>query len=154
MAQSFHGTIADLSDDQLRHLILVKLSADEGVNAWGANRAELMELASKNGIWRLNQEDLQEVGPAEENQDTARFRKQLKSQMRARKERQQVGLSYSAKMYIQLLLLMVYVLVQREWIPLKRWLGRGQPQCPAPQWWQWSLPARFQPGSMGECVPG
>ena len=49
--------VTDLSTDQLRHLLLAKLPPSVGVDAWGATRAELLEMESR---WRGDVERLAE----------------------------------------------------------------------------------------------
>ena len=144
---------SDLTNAQLRHLLLVRLHASVGVDAWGASREELLALAKEGGVDYLSTADLEEVGPAE-RQSTAKYEADLKERMRLRK--QNVGLSPSAKLWAQMILLTVILLAQGGWIPIGPWKNkRKQPApriCPPPRWWQRPLPSKFQPGGKGECV--
>ena len=68
----------DLTDTQLRHLLLASLHPTVAVDAWGADRETLVEMASSNGIDVLSKAQLEEVGPAQRGVDpqTAKFEKQ------------------------------------------------------------------------------
>ena len=58
--------VGDLSTSQLRFLLLSKLPPQVGVEAWGADRNTLLEMASENGVQQLSKADIEEVGTVRE----------------------------------------------------------------------------------------
>lgn len=154
----------DLTDTQLRHLLLASLHPTVAVDAWGADRETLVEMASSNGIDVLSKAQLEEVGPAQRGVDpqTAKFEKQLAARRRHMQAQRSVGLGANTKLYLQLAFCFLLVLFNTGRLePLTTRLGMKVgsrrrapplPACAAPKWWQQPLPRRFKPGAKGECV--
>ena len=143
--------VADLTDNQLRHLLLTRLHPTVGVDAWGADRETLLEMALSNGIDYLSAADIEEVGPPqlETSAETRKFEKQVAARMKRIRERPSAGLSPSTKLYAQLFLLFGLLLFQSGRLDhIKKRFGVGKfkasppplPACDAPKWWQRPLP--------------
>ena len=92
--------VSELTDQQLRHLLIAKLNPTAGVEAWGADRATMLEMAQEHGIENLSKADLEEVGPAVRS-STSSLESATKKKIDRAKAAQQVGISTSTKMYFQ-----------------------------------------------------
>ena len=152
--------VRDLNTSQLRYLLLAKLPPGVGVVAWGADHAELLELAAENGVSTLTEEDIEEVGPAGDDVKQAGrsasvdMERRLK---RARVKRELERNSSNWKFSAQMILITLLALVQAGKLQsVKAWLGMAPPAlptCEPPTVWQSTLPFLFdQPGAQGECV--
>jgi hypothetical protein len=82
-------SVNDLPTSQLRHLLLTRLHANVGVEAWGADRNRLLEIATDNGLHELSPRDLEEIGPIQPA--TARTERDPEREMRKRLARSQAA---------------------------------------------------------------
>ena len=107
--------VSELTDQQLRHLLIAKLHPTVGVAAWGADRGEMLEMAREAGIEILSKADLEEVGPAVRTSmgDCAQT-ESTKKRIDRVKAAQQVGISTNTKIYFQLLLVVVVMIFKGQ----------------------------------------
>lgn len=145
-------TVSDLSTLQLRDFLLTRLHATAAVDAWGADREGLLEIAAENGFHELTPSDLEEIGPPMErasSTSSSRRRSEREAQQRVarfRAERQLEQRNSQRKLLAQVVVCVVVALIQAS-------RQRGAPPlppCPEPRWWQRPVPW-LRPGAKGEC---
>ena len=136
---------SDLTTPQLRHLLIAKLPATVGVEAWGADRETLLEIAQENGVHYLSMADIDEVGPADSMLNAAITEDiTARRRARARKVQRHPSAGTQWKLYAQLMIIVIMTFIQSGRIPgVKQWLGLAPPPlppCPPVRWWQHTLP--------------
>ena len=155
--------VQHLTTAQLRNLLLIKLPMGVGVNAWGASREELLEMAAENGIDALTEDDMDEIGPAmpektKANKSAEDTRFELEKRMnRARQARELARPQW--KFTLQMVMVVIIGFLQgRKLDVIKVSLGLKEapppplPRCEPLPWWQKPLPWIPRPGSHGECA--
>ena len=143
---------ADLTTSQLRYLILARLPPAVAVEAWGVDRAALLDLASRNGLTNLSAADVEEVGPATTSNAGKEARRDMERRLALSRSSRQRSQSVAWKFPLQMLVVLILCLVRST--TLKQWLGVTPPPlpiCPTPQWWHTPLPW-LRPGAKGECA--
>ena len=147
--------VSELSTKQLRHLVLAKLPPVVSVEAWGADRAALLQICADANMYTVSKADLEEVGPAERSASTVSMERGFSQKIQvAKANRSATGLSPTFKLYAQIALCCALILVQSgRLLRLQEWMGLKSPlpACPKPQWWQAPLPSSWRPGAAGEC---
>ena len=153
--------VSDLSTSQLRTYLLSKLHPTIGVNAFGATRKELLEMADENELYVLSAMDIEDLGPEVPPASLSNVAKDIEGRIKRGKHVRAQGRDAATwKLWAQTVVVVVIFLVRSDSFGFKQTLANWGlatppppklPFCPPPRWWQRPLPPWLKPGAKGEC---